>query len=143
MPSYSHHAAIEAPREVVWRVLSNVAAWPRWLPTVSNVDKLDGDALRPGARFVVHQPKLRPATWTVVEVTEPESFTWEARVPGLQMIAEHRVERLSATQSAVDLTFTFTGLLGGVMGWAYGTITESYLAQEAAALKKATEGARS
>ena len=139
MRHFSCFATTHAPREVVWRILSDVVAWPRWLPTVERIETLDGDELRVGARFVVHQPALRPATWKVAEVVEPESFTWEARMPGLLMIADHRVRRVSAVESQVQLKFSFEGLLGGIAGVAYGGITQRYLAQEAAALTIAAE----
>ena len=139
MRRYLRVASIDAPREIVWRILSDVSAWAQWLPTVMRVEMLDGSALRPGARFIVHQPALRPAKWKVVEVDEPRSFKWEARFPGLRMVADHRVERVSATQSVVELEFTFDGYFAGVAAWAYADITQRYLGQEAAALKLASE----
>ena len=117
MRSFTSVATIDAPREVAWRILSDVVAWPDWLPTVSRIEMLDGAVLRLGARFLVHQPALRPAMWRVVELQDPESFTWEARAPGLHMVAEHRVERRSATLSAVQLKFMFDGFFGALAGW--------------------------
>lgn len=143
MRSFACVTTIDAPREIAWRILSDVVAWPDWLPTVSHIEMLDGAVLRLGARFVVHQPALRPATWTVVEVEDPESFTWEARAPGLLMVAEHWVERRSAAQSSIQLTFTFRGLFGAMAGWVYGGITQRYLAREAAALKAMAEASYS
>lgn len=68
MPTYEASISIAAPRESVWRVLSAVAAWPEWLPTVTSVQALDGDPLKLGSRYTVRQPKLRPATWVVTEL---------------------------------------------------------------------------
>ena len=139
MPSYHASISIAAPVEPVWRVLAAVVAWPEWLPTVTSVQPLDGNALKVGFRYVVRQPKLRPATWVVTEL-EPLKFVWQARSPGLLMIAEHTVEEKSAGTSQVTLRFSFNGLLGVPVGKLFRSITESYLAQEAASLKSKVEG---
>lgn len=59
MSLYRITAEIHAPAERVWEVLSTVESWPRWLPTVVNVEALEGMPLRLGARFRLVQPKLR------------------------------------------------------------------------------------
>lgn len=143
MPSYESSVLIAAQPEAVWRVLSEVVAWPEWLPTVAKVEPPGEGSLRLGSRFVVHQPKLRPTTWTVSECEQPGRFVWVARSPGIEMVAEHAVTQHSASASQVILRFTFNGLLGGLLGRLFRSITESYLAQEAAALKqRVEEGAR-
>lgn len=141
MPTYQCRASIDASREAVWRILANIVAWPEWLPTVTKVEALNETTLRPGARFVVHQPRLRPATWTVVQLRDLESFVWAARMPGLEMVAQHTVETRSPAHSVVVLRFSFNGLLGTIAGMAYRRLTEDYLAQEAAALKRTAEAA--
>jgi uncharacterized protein YndB with AHSA1/START domain len=142
MLTYESSASVSAAPETVWRMLSDVAAWPQWLPTVSRVDPLDQQALRLGARFIVHQPKLRPATWTVSQLDPPKSFVWIARSPGLEMVAEHTVAAETPERSSVVLRFSFGGLLGAIVGRLYRTVTQSYLAQEAASLKRQAEGPR-
>jgi uncharacterized protein YndB with AHSA1/START domain len=142
MPSYKTTIKIAAPQEVVWPTLSMVAAWANWLPTVSSVEPLDGNALKVGARFIVRQPKLRPATWTVTELEPPHRFTWEARSPGLLMVAEHAIEEDLRGVSNVNLRFSFHGPIGIPIGWLFRAITERYIAQEAASLKLKVEGKR-
>jgi len=140
MPSYATSISIAAPREAVWLALSTVAAWADWLPTVSSVQPLDGNALEVGARFIVRQPKLRPTTWKVTELEPPRHFTWEARSPGLLMVADHSIEEDSQGISRVALRFSFKGPLGAPIGWLFRSITERYIAQEAASLKLRVEG---
>jgi uncharacterized membrane protein len=142
MLTYESSTSIDASVEAVWRVLSDVSQWPMWLPTVSRVEPLDGNSLRLGARFVVHQPKLRPATWTVSELDEPRRFVWVARSPGVRMVAEHAVTPDSPATSRVVLRFSFGGLLGGIIGKSFSTIAQNYLAQEAASLKQRVETSR-
>jgi hypothetical protein len=91
----------------------------------------------------VHQPGLRPATWTVSEIDEPRRFVWVARSPGIQMVAEHGVTQDSPATSRVVLRFSFGGLMGGIIGRIFRNVAESYLAQEAASLKQRVESAPS
>jgi len=139
MLTYESSTSVDAPVEAVWRVLSDVSQWPNWLPTVSRVEPLNGKSLRVGSRFVVHQPRLRPATWTVSEIDESRRFVWVARSPGIQMVAEHDVTKDSPATSRVVLRFSFGGLLGGLIGRIFRNVTESYLAQEASSLKQQVE----
>jgi uncharacterized membrane protein len=138
MPTYD--ASISIAGESVWRVLAAVIAWPEWLPTVSSVQPLDGNQLKVGFRYVVRQPKLRPATWTVTQLEPPRRVVWEARSPGLLMVAEHTIEERSPGRSHVTLRFSFTGLLGAPIGWLFRSVTERYLSQEVASLKLKVEG---
>jgi len=140
MPAYEASISIAAPRESVWRVLAAVVAWPEWLPTVSSVQPLDGEPLRIGAKYTVRQPKLRPATWVVTQLESPRCFVWEARSPGLLMIAAHTIEDAPTGGSRVALRFCFAGVLGAPIGWLFRSTTERYLAQEVASLKRRVEG---
>ena len=139
MPSYEASTSIAAQREAVWSVLANVPDWPDWTPTVLRVDALDSPELEVGHRFRVHQPKLRPAIWTVTAVDAPARFTWESRVPGLVMSADHSVEAMAERASKLTLRFTLGGLLGGIVGPMNRRTVESYMAQEAEALRKRLE----
>ena len=140
MPSYEASISITAPGESVWRVLAAVDAWPEWLPTVKSVQPLDKSPLKLGFRYTVVQPKLRPATWIVTELDPPRRFVWQARSPGLLMVAEHTIQESLPGNSHVTLRFSFRGLLGAPMGWLFRSVTERYLSQEAASLKHKVEG---
>ena len=139
MLTYSTSASIDVPRGLVWSVLSDVAAWPEWLPTVTRVEPLDGNSLRLGARFVVHQPKLRPATWTVSVLEQPARFVWVAGLPGLSRVAEHIVTENTPASSGVELRYAFAGLAAPLIGRLYRSLTQAYIEQEAAALKRKVE----
>ncbi|HSP99268.1 MAG TPA: SRPBCC family protein [Candidatus Dormibacteraeota bacterium] len=140
MPSYDASISIAAAPASVWPVLSDVARWPQWLPTVSSVEPLDGEPLSRGGRYRVLQPKLRPATWVVSAVSAPNRFVWESRSPGVLVVADHIIEEPSPGTSHVVLRVSFSGLLGFLVGRLARSITERYLAQEAAALKRKVEG---
>jgi|ADGO01.1.fsa_nt_gi Polyketide cyclase / dehydrase and lipid transport. len=42
---YESQIVINAGAHRVWQVLSDVARWPQWLPTVTRVVPLDGEAI--------------------------------------------------------------------------------------------------
>jgi hypothetical protein len=106
---------------------------------VTKVDALDESSLRLGSRFVVHQPKLRPATWNVSELDHPKRFVWLAGSPGMQMTAGDTVIEKAPGESTVLLRFSFSDLLGGIVGRLFRSVTEGSLAQEAASLKRKAE----
>ncbi len=135
---YAARIRIEAPATQAWRLLCAVEDWPRWLPTVTRVDALDGTPLETGRRYRVVQPRLRPAVWTVTGIEPGRRFAWRARAPGLAMVADHVVEP-EGDGACAHLTYRFGGLLGPLLGRLYGRITRDYLRQEAAALKHHAE----
>ena len=139
MPKYSTSILINASQETVWKILSNVAHWHEWTPTVSKVEVVDQLALKLGNRYKVYQPKLQPAVWIVTTFVPPSSFVWEANLPGMHMVAEHMLKQVSADQTQLTLTFTFKGWLGRIMGNLYRSTVESYIAIEAQSLKKRVE----
>lgn len=139
MPSYNASVSIASAREAVWRVLATVTDWPTWLPTVSSVEALDGRPLALGARYKIIQPKLRPAIWTVTNLEPPRRFAWQSRSQGVLVVADHMIEDLSPGKSNVLLRISFSGLLTAPVGWFARSVMESYLAQEAAALKLKAE----
>ena len=138
MPKYSTSITINASQETVWKILSNVAHWNEWTPTVTKVEVLDQPGLKPGNRYKVHQPKLQPVIWTITELNS-SNFTWESKSPGMHMAAEHSVKSIHANQSEVTLTFAFNGLLGNLIGRMYGKMTAEYVQTEAQSLKKRIE----
>lgn len=140
MSHYDTSIEIHATPERVWRLLSAVEAWPQWLPTVSRVEVLDGTPLQLGRRYRVEQPKLRPAVWTVSVLEPGRRFQWRATSPGMTMVGDHAVEP-AGDRVRVHLSFAFGGLLGRLLGRAFGGITRRYIEQEARALKQRAEAA--
>jgi hypothetical protein len=139
MITYEASATIRAPVEPVWLRLSDVLHWNRWTPTVTRIEALDAPELEPGRRFLVHQPKLRPAIWRVTRVDAGSSFSWESRAPGVVMLAGHSVESLPSGDTRLELRFSFGGLLGPIVGRLNRRIVESYIATEAASLCRSVE----
>jgi uncharacterized membrane protein len=138
MTKFSTSLTINASQEAVWKVLSDVARWHEWTPTVTKVEVLNTSELKLGNRYKLYQPKLQPAEWTVTELTT-SNFTWESKVPGMHMMAEHVVKSVNANQSEVTLTLAFNDWLGNLIGKLYGKMTEEYVQTEAQSLKKRVE----
>ena len=138
MTKFSTSITINTSQEAAWKVLSNVAYWHEWTPTVSKVEVLNTPELKIGNRYKVFQPKLQPVVWTVTELNSA-NFTWESKSPGMHMVAEHVVKSVNANQSEVTLTFAFNGWLGNLIGKLYGKMTEEYVQTEAQSLKKQVE----
>ncbi|MDA8154216.1 SRPBCC family protein [Acidithiobacillus ferriphilus] len=139
MPIYQVTQRINAPADVVWKHLSNILAWPEWLPTVTAVSPLEGKTCQIGAKFKVIQPKLRPAIWQVTKLEPGQCFIWESTSPGIQLWASHTVRIIGSEESGVELQFRFSGTLGVFLGWIAGSITRKYITTEASSLKVLAE----
>src|SRR5262245_19552023 len=82
---------IDRPPQIVWPIMADVERWPDWTPTVSEVKRLDSSPFGLGSRVRVRQPRLKPLVWQVSNFIQGRLFTWEARSPGLFIIASHEV----------------------------------------------------
>lgn len=138
MKSYQVERAIAAPQARVWRVLADVRQWHEWTASITRIDVLHGVLMGPGARVAIKQPKLPPNLWLVTEWRSGESFTWEARTPGLHIVASHTLVR-DGEGCRVRLALTLDGFLSGVAGFLTGKLTQRYLQMEADGLKARSE----
>lgn len=129
---------IAAAPERVWAVLVDVNRWPRWTPTVTSAELLDGGEFRVGSRARLSQPGMRDAVWTVDSLAPNSEFTWSSSYPGLKVIGEHRITACD-TESEVTLCVTFRGLLAPLIQLLIGNRIKSFIAQEIAGLKKFCE----
>jgi uncharacterized membrane protein len=48
---YERTVEIDAPAEKVWSVLADVENWPKWTPSVRQVEPLDDSDAKVGSRF--------------------------------------------------------------------------------------------
>jgi uncharacterized protein YndB with AHSA1/START domain len=138
MREFSISVDINAAPAVVWSVMSDVERWHEWTASITSVTRLDPDPLAIGARAHVRQPKLRPADFVVTELEPGTQFTWITKSPGVVATARHSVEPIAGGTRA-RLSVRFDGLLSAPIAWAFGRLTDEYLALEAAGLKKRSE----
>ena len=138
MREFSISIDIAAPPAVVWSVMSDVERWHEWTASITSVTRLDPGPLAIGARAHVRQPKLRPADFVVTELEPGTQFTWITKSPGVVATARHSVEPIAGGTRA-RLSVRFDGLLSAAIAWAFGRLTDEYLALEAAGLKRRSE----
>ena len=134
----AHQIEIAAPYDEVWDVLSDIQAWPTWTPTVEKVVAETPGPVNAGSTFELFQPKMLPAAWEITSWIPGRGFTWESHGLGLVTTAEHALESRGAV-TVVTLKITFSGPLGGLIGFLSGTFTKNYLTLEAAGLKRRVE----
>ncbi len=130
---------IDAPASEVWAVLSDVARWPEWTPTIDSVRRFDEGPLRLGSRAEVRQPRLPKATWEVTELVAGRSFTWEATGPGMRTIGRHQVVA-DGDGALVTLGIEQLGPMGAVAAWVWRGLTQRYIELEASSLDARVTG---
>jgi carbon monoxide dehydrogenase subunit G len=138
MPGLQHIITIAAPPERVWAVLIDVERWPERIPTVDEVERLDDGPLAVGSRTRLRQPKLPEAVWTVTELTDGKSYTWEQKSPGVTGVASHIIEP-HPEGTRLTLSLEISGPMGG-LGWLMTRkLAKRYVETEAATIKKVAE----
>lgn len=139
MRDFSRTIDIRATPDAVWRVMCDVERWPEWNPTIKRLRLLGDDSFGVGARAVIRQPRFPPALWKVTEVDEGRGFEWVSKAPGLQVVADHRIEA-TGPGSRVTVSLRLNGAFGAVWGRLTGGVSDRYLQLEAEGLKRRVEG---
>ena len=129
---------IAAPTTLVWDVYSDVERWPEWTASVTSLEALDGPGLAVGKRFEIKQPRLPKLVWTVTELSEGTSWTWEQRSPGGRTVAVHEV-RADGARTQVRQRLDQQGPVGSLVGSLMRGTTRRYLELEAQGLKARSE----
>ena len=130
---------IDAPRERVWEVLSDLEAWPQRIETVDFVELLTPRPLAEGSRVRLKQPELPEGTWDITVWEAPSYFEWRQKSGGVTNVAGHRVETLDEGSSRLELSLEMQGLLVPVIGRFYRDLTNRYMTIEAESMKRAAE----
>ncbi|NEA24465.1 SRPBCC family protein [Actinomadura bangladeshensis] len=128
---------IDAAPETVWNLLTDVESWPDMTDSIDRVELLD-KPFALSSRSRVHQPKIPVAIWTVTDLKENESFTWESRSPGVTTTAIHA---MTPTENGVTVRLTLDqkGPLAPVIALLTGRLTRRYVTMEANGLKAKAE----
>lgn len=133
---------ISAPAERVWRALMDIESWPRWTPSVTEVERLESGPLKVGSRTRVKQPRLPVYVWQVTELDEGSSFTWVTHAPGVTAKAGHQITE-TADGSHLTVSVAWSGPMAGLVGAMYAKRTRESLTQEANGHKAASEASGS
>jgi uncharacterized protein YndB with AHSA1/START domain len=78
MVAYQHTSRTPAPPEVVWRLYSDVASWPRWNAAVARM-RLDGP-FAAGTTGELTPPGADPLPFRIVAASENEGYTSETDI---------------------------------------------------------------
>jgi carbon monoxide dehydrogenase subunit G len=129
---------IDAAPDTVWRVLSDVEAWPAWTPSVRRITRLDPGPPHVGQRLRISQPRFPTTVWRLTELVDGRFVAWRAGGPGARATATHALEP-HATGTRATLGLTLLGPLGLLVGVLTGGRTRRYLELETTGLKRAAE----
>jgi uncharacterized protein YndB with AHSA1/START domain len=133
--SLQSRSTTTADPERVWAVLSDLDAWPEWLPTVDTLEREDADKPHGvGAAYLLKQPRLPRARWVVTHWEPGQGFTWASSGPGVTTTATHRLTPTPEGGTEIDLGITWSGPLSGLLGLLLGRLTRRYIDTEATAL---------
>ena len=130
--------AINARPNDIFNVLTHLEQWNQWTQSISEMSILNEDVPGLGARVKVLQPKLPPAIWTITEIKQDKSFTWEKKSVGLKMISEHLILSV-ANETSVTIRTTYEGLLANLFYKLTHALTDRYMTMEINGLKKECE----
>lgn len=130
---------IDAGKERVWEVLSDLEAWPRRIETVDIVEVVTPGPVSKGSQVRLKQPKLPEGTWDITVWDPPTFFEWRQKSGGITNVAGHHVEPLEDGRSRLTLSLDMRGPLIPVVGLFYRDLTNRYMALEAEGMKRAAE----
>lgn len=107
-----HTLSIDASRDLIWQVTTDIERWPEWTPTVRRARRLDEGPFAVGSAARLEQPGLPSARWEVVELVEGERFSWQTRVRGMRMFATHELKETDGgISSTLSVRITGPGLI--------------------------------
>ena len=130
---------IDARKQRVWDVLSDLEAWPRRIETVDLVELLTPAPIAEGSRVRLKQPKLPEGIWDITVWDAPSFFEYRQRTRGISSIAGHRVEALDEERSRLTLSLDMRGLLIPVVAVFSKGMINRYMTSEAQGMKHAAE----
>ena len=129
--------SIDAPPDLVWSVMAEVARWPEWTASIRSVEPLDGAELAVGRRYRIDARGAPAATWRVDELDESRGFVW-ATTSGMRIVAGHTIAPAGGG-SNVTLSIRTHGLLAALFGWAIARLSRGNMDLEAEGLKRRSE----
>jgi uncharacterized membrane protein len=137
---YEVSAEIDAPPELVWSVLTDVARMPEWNSSMTLVERLDQGPFAVGSSVRIKQPRLPTAVWRVVELTPQRSFSWKTTASGVTTDAGHVLATALSGGTDVTLTLGLNGLLAPLVGLLTSALARRYVDMELEGLKARSEG---
>ncbi|MDQ3529356.1 MAG: SRPBCC family protein [Actinomycetota bacterium] len=130
---------IDARKQRVWDVLSDLEQWPRRIETVELVELLTPAPIAKGSRVRLKQPKMPEGTWDITVWDAPTYFEFRQKSRGMTSVVGHRVEALEEERARLTLSLDMRGFLIPVIAPFSKGMTNRYLTSEAQHMKHASE----
>ena len=111
MAQWQRSIEIKATPARVWEVLSNVARWPEWTPSILTVEHVS-EPFGNGSTATVHPLGNPTSVYTVTRWEPGHGFDWETKVRGTTAIGGHWVEPAGDGRSVATLTLDIPGVIG-------------------------------
>lgn len=138
MHGYELSTTIDAPIDVVWRVLVDVERMPEWTASMRSVRLEECDELRRGSRAWIKQPWLRAGRWTVDLFDPPRYFSWRSRSGSIETTGGHLLDDRGGATLAT-FTVRYSGSGAGIVGLLIGPLIRRYVDLELRGLKARAE----
>jgi uncharacterized protein YndB with AHSA1/START domain len=130
---YETTVEIQAHPELVWRVLMDIVAWPKWTDSVTWLARVEEKPLAAGSEVQIKQPKLKAAVWTVSALVPARSFSWTNSGAGVTTEVDHELVP-TTSGTTVTLRVRQSGALAGISGLIGGSATRRSIDMQAAGL---------
>ena len=138
----SHTVEINAPRELVWEILEDLAQYPQWNPFTVKVE----GTLKVGNAINLHvkMPKRgdRIQTEIVKKIDAPRSLSWGMTLgisPLLSALREQRLESITNDRCSYSTSDRFSGLLSPLVYFLFYEDVHGGFNRVAYALKERAE----
>ena len=109
---------IDAPADRVWQATIDVEDWPQWAPAMERIRREDSGDFKRGSTALIKQKQMPETRWTVTEINPGHSFSWQARVRGIDMVATHVItpgERAVTSLLRIEMQGLTIKLLGFII----------------------------
>jgi len=131
--------AVNASEERLWATLTDIEHWPEWTSSMTSVTRIDSGVFGVGSPARIKQPKLGTMTWTVTALTPGHSFVWEAKRPGLRLVAGHHLSPGDGRAVSLRLTVEQKGPIGRLLEPLTENSAKRYVQLEAEGHKRRAE----
>jgi len=130
-----HHITADATPEQVWAVLSDLDAWPEWLPTVVHLEREHPETPHGvGAGYLLNQPRLASARWVITDWKPGRGFTWTSSGSLVSTTATHELSATPSGGTEIELGIEWSGPLSKPLGLLARRPSRRHLEEEADAL---------
>jgi uncharacterized protein YndB with AHSA1/START domain len=138
MWEYEHSAETTAALEEVWRLWSDMAAWPQWNDGIEKIE-IDGP-FAVGTTFTMTPPAGEPIRMRLTEIIPGELFADEMDGGDFEVRTVHRLEPTAGGRTRIIYRTEISGPAAGQVGPQLGPAITADFPDVLAALAKLAEG---